>query len=395
MKYRIAFALLVPAVAMPAQGRIELPVSLSQLEESARRDSNDAVAHYNLALGFWNERRWDDVEESLRRSLELDPRLALSHMALSRLPYARHSRLGEDLLDPDKLTGEQREMIVESDREWRHALMIDPMVDLRLIAASYSAGLDQWLVRDVLGEMWGNYFQASIDCYEGRYEMCEQRFRRVLDDFQDIGSRSMVPDGVHFMMGLAAARTGNHDDAIRSFRILMEREDDRKNEMEERDLVRVPLRTNEFRYFIASISHAAGKNAEAVRLYREAAENDLGLYMAHVRLAAIHEAARNYPNAIAERKRAIDANPDDATLHLDLGIALGKSGDFAAAEKAIRVTTERIPRHVEAWFWLGLALEQQGKRSEARDAYQQVVELAPSRLKARSDAARQKVTALQ
>ena len=98
MKYRIAFALLVPAVAMPAQGRIELPVSLSQLEESARRDSNDAVAHYNLALGFWNERRWDDVEESLRRSLELDPRLALSHMALSRLPYARHSRLGEDLL---------------------------------------------------------------------------------------------------------------------------------------------------------------------------------------------------------------------------------------------------------------------------------------------------------
>jgi Flp pilus assembly protein TadD len=117
--------------------------------------------------------------------------------------------------------------------------------------------------------------------------------------------------------------------------------------------------------------------------------------MAHVRLASIFEAARDYPRAIEERRRAINANPDDATLHLDLGIALGKSGDFAKAEESIRVTTERIPRHAESWFWLGLALEQQGKRDEARDAYQRVIELAPSRLKHRADAARQKVAALQ
>src|SRR5690606_25488029 len=114
-----------------------------------------------------------------------------------------------------------------------------------------------------------------------------------------------------------------------------------------------------------------------------------------VRLANIFEAERNYPEAITERRRAIDANPDDATLHLDLGIALGKSGDFPGAEQAIRVTLERIPRHAEAWFWLGLALEQQGKRVEARGAFGKVVELAPSRLKHRADAARQKVAALQ
>src|SRR5690606_23751816 len=77
------------------------------------------------------------------------------------------------------------------------------------------------------------------------------------------------------------------------------------------------------------------------------------------------------------------------------GYTLGKSGDFAGAEEAIQVTTERIPRHVEAWYWLGVAREQQGKREAARAAYQRVVELAPSRLAARADAARAKVAALQ
>jgi tetratricopeptide (TPR) repeat protein len=272
--------------------------------------------------------------------------------------------------------------------------MIDPTVDLKLIGATYSSGIDQWLVQDALGEVWSNYFQAAVDCYEGRYVQCEQRFTRVIDDFEDEGPGITTPDGVFFLRGLAAARTNNYDRAIRDFRTLIDREQERKEEIEQKDLVRIPLQINEYRYFVASFTHAAGRGNDAVGLYREAVENDLGLYMAHVRLASIFEAQRDYPQAIEERRRAINANPDDATLHLDLGIALGKSGNFAEAEKSIRVTTERIPRHVEAWFWLGLALEQQGKGAEAKVAYQKVVDLAPSRLKARADAARAKVAAL-
>lgn len=383
------------AVAPLAAQRIDLSVSLGELEQRARADSNDPIAHYNVALGYWNAKRWDDVEKSLRTSLMLEPRLAVSRLALARLPYIRRPRLTEELFESTTIPRDLRDMVQEADREWRHAFMIDPTVDLKIIAATYSAGGDQWLFQDAFGEMWGNYFQASIDCYEGRYEMCEQRFTRVIEDFDDAGPGMRTPDGVYFLRGLAAARTNNFDRAIRDFRMLIGREEERKEELEEKDLVRIPLQINEFRYFVAAFTHAAGRTAEAVGLYREAAENDLGLYMAHVRLASIFETQRDYPRAIEERRRAINANPDDATLHLDLGIALGKSGNFPEAEKSIRVTTERIPRHVEAWFWLGLALEQQGKRAEARAAYQKVVELAPSRLKARADAARAKVAALQ
>ncbi len=383
------------AVAPLAAQRIELPVGLGELQKRARADSNDPIAHYNVALGYWNAKRWDDVEKSLRTSLMLEPRLALSRLALARLPYIRRPRLTEELFESSTIPRDLREMVEAADREWRHAFMIDPTVDLRIIGATYAAGADQWLLQDAFGEVWGNYFQASVDCYEGRYESCEQRFTRVIDDFRAAGPGARTPEGVFFLRGLAAARNNNFERAINDFRQLIGREEERKEKMQEKDLVRIPLRINEFRYFVAAFTHAAGDITGAVGLYREAVTNDLGLYMGHVRLATIFESQRDYPRAIEERRRAINANPDDATLHLDLGIAFGKSGNFAEAAQAIRVTTERIPRHVEAWFWLGLALEQQGEREEARAAYQEVVKLAPTRLQARADAARAKVAALQ
>lgn len=384
-----------PAGAVAAQGKISIPVSLKELEQRARVDSNDAAAHYNLALGYWNEKRWDDVEASLRESLALDPRFALSRLALSRLPLARNPKVLEDLWSDDIAARDSaRASMRLLDSEWRHAFMIDPLVDIKLMGATVRAGVSQWDIRDAFGETMQNYFQASIDCYEGRYADCEQRFDRVIRDFSAGTANLRVPDGVYFMKGLAAAHEGHFEAAAAAFRVLMSREEGTKKELEKEDLVRVPLQTNEYRFFVASFTHAAGNTVDAIGLYRAAVENDLGLYMAHVRLANIFEAQRDYPRAIAARTAAVNANPDDATLQLDLGTTLGKAGDFEAAEQAIRIATERIPRHAEAWFWLGLALEQQGKGAEARMAYERVVALAPSRLQARADAARNRMVGL-
>ncbi|MDX2208686.1 MAG: tetratricopeptide repeat protein [Gemmatimonadales bacterium] len=388
-------ALPFPA-AVAAQGKIELPLSLAELQQRAVADSNDAVAHYNLALGNWNAKKWDDVQRSLDEALRLDPRLAVAWLARSELPFARKPKIREEIFAATgELPAEYIEILRATDRDSRHAFMIDPMVDLRIMATTTSLGIDLGLFDDAIGSVDGNYLQAIVDCFEGHSDLCEQRLNRVINDYEDLGLKHRVPDVVYLLKGLAAARTGRHDAAIKDFEKLLSREEDRKKRMNERDLVRVPLQSNEYRFLIASVVHASGQTADAVKLYREAAENDLGLYMAHVRMANIYESQRDYPRAIEERNRAVNANPDDGTLHLELGITLGKSGNFAGAEDACRRATERIPRHAEAWFWLGLALEQQGKRDEARAAYQKVVELAPSRLKARATVAAQKVAALQ
>ncbi len=114
-----------------------------------------------------------------------------------------------------------------------------------------------------------------------------------------------------------------------------------------------------------------------------------------MRLAELYEAQHDLPHAIEERQRAVNANPDDASLQTDLGITLGKAGKFAEAEDALTAATRSLPRSTESWYWLGAAREQLGKKAEARAAYQKAVELAPSRLAEMADKARARVAALQ
>ena len=390
----LLFTLLAVA-PVAAQGRIELPVSLGELEKRAQADSNDAAAHYNVALGYWNAKRWDDVERELKTAVSLEPRFAAARLALSQLPYARRPKLIEELITVGKAPPKELMPAVEqSDRDFRHAFLIDPMVDLRILAATQRS-LDYNDVKAVFGELFANYLQGFTDCAEGRYADCEGRFATLQREWRIATPGVSLPDGVYHYQALAAMQQKNYKLAGDNFRLLMGREEARKQKAEERDMLRIPLRTNEYRYFAATASHMAGNPVDAISLYKEALENDLGLYMAHVRLAQIHEAARNYPDAITERRRAVASNPDDPTLLFDLGVTLGKSGDFAAAETELVKATSAAPRHTEAWFWLGLAREQLGKRAEARAAYERVVALAPSRLASRAAAARQKLATLQ
>lgn len=391
--------LLIAAVLLPgalaAQGRIELPLSLGELEKRVQADSNDAAAHYNVALAYWNAKRWDDVERELKIAVALEPRFAAARLALSQIPFARRPKLMEELtivgMSPPR---ELLPAIQQSDRDYRHAFLIDPMVDLRILATTMRA-IDYFTAREGFGELFANYYRGFIDCAEGQYASCEARFSTLAREWRIAGIGVSLPDGVYHFQSLAAMHEKHFPVAIDNFQRLIDREEERKRKVEERDMLRIPIRVNEYRYFKAVALHAAGNLPDAASLYKEALQNDLGLYMAHVRLAQIYESQRNYESAIVERRRAVAANPDDPTLVLDLGVTLGKSGDFAAAETELVRATESSPRNAEAWFWLGLAREQLGRRAEARAAYEQVVALAPSRMAARVTAARQKIVALQ
>jgi Flp pilus assembly protein TadD len=49
----------------------------------------------------------------------------------------------------------------------------------------------------------------------------------------------------------------------------------------------------------------------------------------------------------------VDANPDDPSLVMDLGVTLGKAGRFADAEEALQRAEEANPRDARILFWLG------------------------------------------
>lgn len=385
---------LVLAAPVAAQ-RIKLPVKLSELEVRARADSNDAAAHYNVALGYWNEKRLDDAERSLKTAVTIEPRFAPAHLALAYLPFARRPKLWEEVWG-DRVPEEFRPVLEQSDREYRHAFLIDPMVDIRIIGAVTPSKADFLDVKDYLGEAYALFFQGFTDCQEGRYEDCHGRFVTLIREIDGDKYPQRIPNSVLWYKGMAAAHLGKFDLAEQHYRLLIGREQEAAVEREKRgELSRVPLRINEFRYTLATVLQAEGKIPEAVALYQEVLNNDIGFYMANVRLAGIYEAGKDYPKAVQERLNAVNANPDDPSLLMDLGVTLGKAGMMPQAETRFQEAAVANPRDVRSLFWLGLSQFEQGKRDAARESLSRFVAGAPSRYERQIAMARERLTRLQ
>jgi tetratricopeptide (TPR) repeat protein len=384
-----ALALCLPAAPLAAQ-RLKVGVPLKDLQAAAQRDSNDAVAHYNVGLGYWSTRKYAEAEASLRAALDLDPRLAPAHIALAYLPYARRGKLWEEVL-LGKVPGEWRQMMEESDRHYRAAFLIDPLVDTRIVAAVTPGKALAFEMLSDYAKAYDLLFRGFDDFNEGKYEMALGRFNNLMRETGWDTHQTDAPNSIFLMRGLALGQLKRWGEARQDFTILLTRAE----EKEAGDsLTHIPLRTNEYRYMLAYLSHRASDLGQAMRLYREAAEADIGLYMAHVRLASIHEVQGRVADAIAERRLAINGNPDDATLVRDLGLALGKANRLEEALAPLEEAAERMPRDPLSQFYLGLVHFDLKHHAESRAALERFLALAPSRLEAQVSLAKAKLAEL-
>jgi tetratricopeptide (TPR) repeat protein len=288
-----------------------------------------------------------------------------------------------------------RDAIEQHATELQRAFMIDPMVDMKIIAA----GTESLNLNSPLGDILDNtlkaYFQGFIDCQEGRYGDCQLNLGKVIREYGNNSKlQNVIPTNVLWYHGLAAAHQKEYPVAIEDFERLLHRDSAAVEKAEEKDVVRLPIRSAQYRYFIGTFQQAAGNDDAAIADYQQALEQDLSLFMAHVRLADIYQSRKDFEHAIAERQYAVNTNPDDASLQIDLGVTLGRAGRFAEARTALKTAAEALPRSADAWFWLGIADEQLGQKDEARESFQHVVAVAPSRLAARATLAQQHLAKL-
>lgn len=388
-------AVLLTALTYAPAGaqRIRLSASLGDLEKAARRDSNDAAAHYNVALAYWNAKRWDDADSALHRAMRVDPDFAASYVALSFLPYARRSTLADDI-DKHRVPEEWRPILDESDRMYRRAFMIDPLVELRLGDAVFPRSTEYL---DALKELFGEWvadYQDGLDQYfMGKYDEAYVRFQRVYNELNGASHARRLWNTLLFWHGLSAAQVHKEDDAVWDFATILNRYLDTEDKMKDSTL-RVPLRTNEFRYVLAVMKQRAGLYNEAIDLYRQAVENDIGLYMAHVHLAQIYEDHGMMPQAVAERRAAVNASPDDGGLLLDLGKTLAHANQWVDAEKALQDAVTANPRDPRPQYYLGIVEQHQNKVPEARAAFTEFIALAPTRYAPQVADAKQRLNAL-
>ena len=389
--FRRPVIVLTLAVLCPllAAGQSERPATLPELESAAQRDSLDAGTLYRLALGYDLAKRYDDAERVARAAVGVDPRYAPAWLLLAYLPYDRRPKLWDEVRK-GKVPPAWQAAVSESDRLEHRAFLIDPLVDFRVLGAP-PPKQDIVEIPDYGDNTTIYLLLLGLSEFGWRYELSYNAFdlyaqRRYKDQPAD-----SIPSGIFWLRGLSAAHLGSYPRAIADIQVLLDRS--LKHEAGD-SLIQLDLGTNDFRYLLALFKQRSHRPADAMALYQEALASDLGLYMAHVRLAQLYADNRMWPQAIEEARGAVTANPDDSSLLVDLAEMLRDGGQLAEAEETFRQAAQANARSPRVPYELGLVQQRLGKSTEAKAALSRFLAIAPSRMSTEIADAKQRLAAL-
>jgi len=381
MRRILVLCALVAACPIEAFAQGESERSLDSLITRAAADVNDPIAHYDLAMGFWEKKRWDEAERELQTAVTIAPAYAEAYLALSALPKAKGEKYWKKRL---KVEGQEavRAVFVQSNSHYRHAFLLNPLVDLGVLGRFEAQDRITFRVNGryliaIVPPWWSDEVEKGInDFRQGRYDTAFDRFQKVIAD-RRVGGDTLAPTPVLWYHGLAAAHLANFDTAVRDFAVLTGRAVAIEKSRSEPDAT-LPLLTNDYRYVLATMLYLGGRFDQAIPTFKRTLEFDVGLYVAHVQLARIYSAARLWDDAIQERRAAVDANAEDSDLYLELGATLLQAGRTAEAEEPLRRAADMNPRDSRVPYVLGMVLTQLDKDSEARWAFQRFLDMAPS-----------------
>ena len=364
---------------------------LADLQQRAIADSNDPMAHYQLAMGYWQKKKWDEAELALRQSTSLVPSFAEGWLALAVLPEKRGERYWRRFADQHG-GGALDSVFAQATRHYRRAFLTDPLVDLAVLGRFKSPPsiISSGSSRTMLVIWWAGDFEKGVNALrESRNEEAYQRMNAILTDRRAGNDPQTIPWFILWHHGQAAARTGRSAEAIQDFAMLTGRA--RAQEGHEPDSLEqfmtrftlfadngLELLTNEFRYVLGLMYFLGGRLDEATAIFQRVLEFDLGAYQAHVQLARIYEARQQWAKAIAERRSAVATNPDDPSLLIDLGATLMRVGQLEEAVGVLEEATELAPRNPRATFTLGLAAAERQDVAASRRAFNRFLALAPS-----------------
>jgi tetratricopeptide (TPR) repeat protein len=390
------------AGSLPGQAPQARPLSIQELEAAVRTDSNDALLHYQLGMAYFDHKKWDQAQGALQTAITIAPAYADAYLALSVLPArrgegywkARIKTVGEDSV---------RTELIRAESQFRRAFLLNPLVELKVLgkfegtesAVMFGTNRGTFVVR--FTPWWDHELTKAINEFrDGRYEKAAERMAELRKDRRFGGDDQNMPGPLLWYHGLTAAHLEQFEVAIRDFSVLTGRAYavEQRHDSSGTGSAALPLQTNDYRFLLATMLYLGGRYRDAVPTFRRVLEFDLGLYMAHVQMARMFEAQGRLDDALKERQLALDANPEDPDLLIDLAGALVQAGSPAEAEAPLLQAARLNPRDARAPYQQGIVEELLQQPDAEREAFQRFLSIAPSRLEAMKQDARDRLSHL-
>jgi len=284
--------------------------AVAEFEELLAHKSKDVAAIIQLGLAEKSRGRLEVATEWFLRAVEEEPDSSVVHFYLGEVYYNRG-------LNEPALTALERAVSLNPDNANAHYLMAFVLGDMGRHQDARASSKRAIQLNPPLARAQTN---LSLERYRAERQSAEQRLRD-----QPVPEVAEGSELAHFNLGLAFRQKGYYAEALREYRLAIERGEDR-------------------------------------RLVRQA-------------MAEVYLLKRDFTDALELYESLIQEVPDSPKLWNERGVVLHQAGRTAEALTSYRQATEVDPRYALAWNNVGVVLAHQSDTEEAIEAFRKALQL--------------------
>src|SRR6184192_2422593 len=352
----------------------------AEFEQLLAHRPDDVAAMIQLALAEKSRGRPEVATEWLLRARALDEGSSLVHFYLGEVYYSRG-------LDVEALAALERAVALNPDHANAHYLMAFVLGDLGRHQDARAASKRAIQLNPPLARAQTN---LSLERYDAERKSREARERRAPVP-QVVEGNALA----HYNLGLAFRQKGYYAEALREYRLAVERGEDRRLTLQA--MAEVHLLKRDFAAALelyetllrevpdspklwnerGVVLHQAGRPDEALASYQQAVEID-GKYALSWNNLGVLQAHRGAAEAATESlRKALRLQSAFSAARLNLGLLLYQLRRFQLSLEAYRQVLQTEPASAAAWNGIGLVLVELKRFPDARNAFVRAVEADP------------------
>ncbi|MEM7587353.1 MAG: tetratricopeptide repeat protein [Acidobacteriota bacterium] len=213
------------------------------------------------------------------------------------------------------------------------------------------------------------------------------RLEDAVAHYREILARQPSASRVHYALARALRSNGNEAKAAEHFEQAASQKTTRGGWASCRDpeleAVKALADSSAAALLRASEAGLSGSAADEIAELRKAVMHNGDDAEARHALASALWQAGDVSGAMSHFERALELRPDDATLNYDFGFVLAKTNDLQRAEQHLQRALELHPDYLEAHLMLGTLYQRHGHPEPALVHYDRVLARSPHQLSAR------------
>jgi tetratricopeptide (TPR) repeat protein len=367
LKYIFTLIILIFIVTCPTGPYIKINESIEELQEALRADTNNAVAYYNLGLGYTANRNYEEALNYFHKTIEREPHFSDAYFAIYCVEFARDKKLYAKAFEEEELEPEIQKKIDKIRSYFEYAILYDPFFDWKLSTLL----LERRPITD------NPFTQMLIDrIYEGLVQFRLGNYEKAVKEFDYLIEKNPEFRHAYLFRGIAQAQIQNYKEAIENFQFLI----DKLEEYNKEKVLPVYLNPAELYYLIAFAYLRDGNLDEAEKTFKKVITENMGFYMAHYQISNICKMRGDYAGALKEINAAIIGNPNNAIFHFSKGVCLNTMRRDWEAIQEYKKAISLNPNYPKSYYTLAVVSESIGNKENAVKNYRSFIDKAPKSL---------------